>query len=169
MKVARLVMAGSRTLAEIALPRHSRLVIEVDTSSANRLFDQLVALCILASVIPAALVAIDAPLVFSLLLGHNNVVPPGAGGAASLIIIATGLYQPASLLMSFQSDRLAIRRFATVVCMAGAASLGAIIVLKPGPISLLWYFLILLTTAGIAALFLGRCRTGPSELATEAS
>ncbi|CCD95823.1 membrane hypothetical protein [Bradyrhizobium sp. ORS 375] len=164
MKVARLVMAGSRTLAEIALPQHSRLVVASDPAAANRLFHQLVALCVLASAIPAAVVALDTPLVFSLLLGHNNVVPASAGPVAALIIIATGLYQPASLLMSFQSDPVAIRRFAQIVGAAGTVSLGTIMVLKPGPVGLLWDFLALLICAGLAALVYGRSRPVPRTM-----
>lgn len=158
MKVARLVMAGSRTLAEIGLPRHSRFVVQLDVRSANRLFSQLVVLCVLASAVPAAVVAIDTPLVFSLLLGPNNIVPAGAARAISIIIVATGLYQPASMLMSFTNDYFAIRRFALVVSSISALVFGAIAIFKPDPIRLLWYFAILLVIAGTVAAVRGRCR-----------
>jgi hypothetical protein len=164
MKVARLVMAGSRTLAEIGLSRHSRLVVQMDVTSANRLFDRLVSLCVFASAIPAAIVATDTPLVFSLLLGPNNIVPGSAGIVAGVIIIATGLYQPAALLMSFANDHWAIRRFTLAVCGAGALLFAAIIIFKPGPIPLLWSFVTLLAIAGTAALILGRCRTQENGL-----
>src|SRR5882757_1365708 len=164
MKVARLVMAGSRTLAEIGLPRHSRFVVQFDAKSANRLFSQLVVLCVLASAIPAAVVAIDAPLVFSLLLGPNNIVPAGCAIVISIIIVATGLYQAASMLMSFTNDHFGIRRFALVVSSISVLVFGAIVMLKPGPIGLLWYFASLLVIAGTVAAFLGRCRKREIEL-----
>jgi O-antigen/teichoic acid export membrane protein len=158
MKVARLVMAGSRTLAEIGLPRHSRFVVQLDVRSANRLFGQLVVLCVLASAVPAAVVAINTPLVFSLLLGPNNIVPAGAAMAISIIIVATGLYQPASMLMSFTNDYFAIRRFALAVGSISVLVFGAIAIFKPEPIQLLWYFATLLVMAGTVAAVRGRCR-----------
>jgi hypothetical protein len=158
MKLARLVMAGSRTLAEIGLPRHSRFVVQLDVRSANRLFSQLVVLCVLASAVPAAVVAINTPLVFSLLLGPNNIVPPGAAMAISIIIVATGLYQPASMLLSFTNDYFAIRRFALMVSSISAFVFPAITVFKPDPIHLLWYFAILLVLAGTVAAVGGRRR-----------
>src|ERR1700733_3678732 len=158
MKLARLVMAGSRTLAEIGLPRHSRFVVQLDVRSANRLFSQLVVLCVLASAVPAAVVAINTPLVFSLLLGPNNIVPPGAAMAISIIIVATGLYHPASMLLSFTNDYFAIRRFALVVSSISAFVFPAITVFKPDPIHLLWYFATLLVLAGTVAAVGGRRR-----------
>jgi O-antigen/teichoic acid export membrane protein len=158
MKVARLVMAGSRTLAEIGLPRHSRFVVQLDVKSANRLFSQLVVLCVLASAVPAAVVAINTPLVFSLLLGPNNIVPAGAAMPISIIIVATGLYQPASMLMSFTNDYFAIRRFALAVSSISVLVFGAIAMFKPEPIQLLWYFAALLVMAGTVAAVRGRCR-----------
>jgi len=158
MKVARLVMAGSRTLAEIGLPRHSRFVVQLDVRSANRLFSQLVMLCVLASAVPAAVVAIDTPLVFSLLLGPNNIVPSGAAMAISIIIVATGLYQPASMLMSFTNDYFAIRRFAMAVSSMSVLVFGAIAIFKPDATQLLWYFATLLVAAGTVAAVRGRCR-----------
>lgn len=165
MKVARLVMAGSRTLAEIGLPRHSRLVVQSNIGSANRLFNQLIALCVLASSVPAAVVFIDGPLMFRLLLGPNNVVPANAGVVTSVIIIATGLYQPASMLMSYTNDHFAIRRFTLAVSAIAVLIFGAIVIFKSGPIQVLWDLALLLVVAGIGAAVLGRCRQRGPELA----
>ncbi len=110
------------------------------------------------------MVAIDAPLVFSLLLGPNNIVPAGCAIVISIIIVATGLYQPASMLMSFTNDHFGIRRFALVVSSISVLVFGAIVMLKPGPIELLWYFASLLVIAGTVAAFLGRCRKREIEL-----
>jgi O-antigen/teichoic acid export membrane protein len=156
MKLARLTMAGSRTLTEIGLPRHSRLVLEQDTASANRLFNQIVMLCVAASAIPAAVVMLDASFVFSLLLGPNNVVPAQAGIATGVIILATGLYQPASLLMSFANDYVAIRRFTILAGVLAALFFVAVIALKAGSLEILWIYAIVLTLSGIGAVVLGQ-------------
>jgi hypothetical protein len=96
---------------------------------------------------------INTPLVFSLPLGSNNIVPAGAAMAIRAIIVATGLYQPASILLSFTNDYFAIRRFALVLSSISVLVFGAIYIFKPDPIPLLWYFATLLVIAGTVAAF----------------
>ena len=123
MKVARLAMAGTRTLAEIFLPRISRHLIDGERVEAQRGLWRVTLLCAAATAIPAGAVLFFSPFVFDLLLGPNNVVPPEAAPAAALIIMVSGFYQPATLFLSYLNARrlvLGVAVFATVG--AGAAA-----------------------------------------------
>ena len=78
MKVCRLAMAGTRTLAEIFLPRISRQLLGGEMPQARRGLFLVIALCVAASAVPALAVMLFGQQIFDLLLGQNNVVPPAA-------------------------------------------------------------------------------------------
>ena len=124
MKVCRLAMAGSRTLAEIFLPRISRQLLAGDVARAHRGLWQVTALCVGATAIPAGAVLFFAPWLFNLLLGPNNVVPPEAAPAAALIVLVSGFYQPATFFLSYLNARrliLNVTRFACLAALVAAA------------------------------------------------
>ncbi len=101
MKVCRLAMAGTRTLAEIFLPRISRQLLAGDMPKARRGLSLVTALCVAASAVPALAVFFFGQAIFDLLLGPNNVVPAQAILAAALIVLISGFYQPATLFLSY--------------------------------------------------------------------
>ena len=140
MKVARLAMAGTRTLAEIFLPRISRHLIDGERAEAQRGLWRVTLLCAAATAIPAGAVLFFSPFVFDLLLGPNNVVPPEAAPAAALIIMVSGFYQPATLFLSYLNARrlvLGVAVFATV----GAGAAAAIMLIgRFEPTGLLWVY-----------------------------
>ena len=118
MKVCRLAMAGTRTLAEIFLPRISRQLVAGDTAGARRGLLLVTATSLAATAIPAAAVLFFSPFVFNLLLGPNNVVPAEAAPAAALIVLTSGIYQPAAFFLSYLNAKAAIRRI-TALALAG--------------------------------------------------
>jgi len=109
MKIVRLSMTGARTLAEIALPRHSRMAIEQDRHGSSRLFLLVLGLCLGATAIPALALAVAGPRVFGLLLGPNNVVPASASLVAALIVLISGLYQPVLFFLGFANAQREIK------------------------------------------------------------
>lgn len=152
MKMARITMAGARTLAEIALPRHSRLVAQARRAEARRLYTGVCLLSAAAAAVPALVVLTDGPRVFSLLLGSSDVVPAAAALPAALIVLTAGLYQPVMFFLSYGGRQdliqaLTILGFA--ILLAFAAALYA---LPPGiPETLTAFslgFLVLLAVAG---------------------
>lgn len=151
LKLGRLVLMGARTLAEVALPRHSRLMAGGDRRGASRLALTVLGLCLAGASAPAAALLARSDLVFDLLLGPNNVVPANAGPAAAAILIAMALYQPAMFLLGYADARAEVRRF-TVFAIAGVAAFaGAVSLLRLGPVATLWtYGVYLAIGAGLA-------------------
>ena len=140
MKVCRLAMAGTRTLAEIFLPRISRQLLAGEMPKARRGLALVTALCVAASAIPALAVLLFGQLIFDLLLGPNNVVPPQAIPVAALIVLISGFYQPATLFLSYLNAARLIRRVAQLAFI-GAAVFALLVVLSGAdPVALLWIY-----------------------------
>lgn len=123
MKLARIVMAGARTLAEIALSRHAAFVATGQLRKAQQLFLIVLAGCVGATIGPALAVMFAGSFVFSLLLGGNNVVPHEAMIPAAVILLASALYQPAMFFLGYSNNRRAIQRL--TLCAAGGVALFA--------------------------------------------
>ena len=156
MKVGRLAMAGTRTLAEIFLPRISRQFVLGRPAEARRGILAVTAVCVLATAIPAGAIYFFAPLVFDLLLGHNNVVPPEAATAAALVVLITGLYQPAVFFLSYLNADIAIRRLTLLALLGFLAYAAAIYLHGAEIIGSLWIygaFFAVLSAAAVWAVF----------------
>ena len=167
MKVARLAMAGTRTLAEIFLPRISRQLIDGERAEAQRGLWRVTLLCAAATAIPAGAVLFFSPLVFDLLLGPNNVVPPEAAPAAALIIMVSGFYQPATLFLSYLNARRLVLGVA-IFASAGAAVAAAIMLIgRFEAAGLLWIYAGFFAAVSGFALLQSR-RIEPWEVAREA-
>lgn len=140
MKVCRLAMAGTRTLAEIFLPRISRKLVGGETPKARRGLVLVTGLCVAASAVPAAAVLFFGQEIFHLLLGQNNVVPDAAIPVAALIVLVSGFYQPATLFLSYLDAAGLVRRVA-LFAFAGAAAFALLVVMTgAGPVALLWIY-----------------------------
>jgi O-antigen/teichoic acid export membrane protein len=156
MKLVRLVMAVSRTLAEIALPAHSQRVLEGNGQAANKLFTFTVLVCLAAAVVPAGFLIIDAPLVFKILLGPNNVVPANAGPVAAVLILAAALYQPATLLLSYTDATRLIQRF-TLAAFPGCLLFAAVIAAaRPDAIDTMWLYCAYVAVMSAVAVLFGQ-------------
>ena len=140
MKVCRLAMAGTRTLAEIFLPRISRQLLAGEMPKARRGLSLVTALCVAASAVPALAVLFFGQLIFDLLLGPNNVVPPEAVPAAALIVLISGFYQPATLFLSYLNAARLIRRVAQFAFVGAAAYALLVVFSGADPVSLLWIY-----------------------------
>lgn len=124
MKLVRITMAGARTLAEIALPRHSRLVA-LDRGAgagARRLYLGVCALSLAGAAVPALALLIDGRLIFAALLGSDGVVPAAAAVPAAGIVLVSGLYQSVVFFLSY-GDRPDVVGW---LVAAGAAALGGL-------------------------------------------
>ncbi len=154
MKVARIAMAGARTLAEIALSRHSTFVAAGRSREARGLFLLVVGACLGATFVPALVVALAGPTVFRLLLGANNVIPPAAMMPAALVIMASALYQPAVFFLGYSNQRKPVQTLA--LCAAAVLALFALgLFLVPmQPALMLGVFGLCFAGIGVLALFL---------------
>ena len=152
MKVCRLAMAGTRTLAEIFLPRISRQLVAGDTAGARRGLLLVTATSLAATAIPAAAVLFFSPFVFNLLLGPNNVVPAEAAPAAALIVLTSGIYQPAAFFLSYLNAKAAIRRI-TGLALAGVVVYAAALSFLGAQAAVsLWIYAIFFGTLSIGAV-----------------
>jgi hypothetical protein len=140
MKVGRLAMAGTRTFCEITLPRISRRLSSRDLTGVRRGLLAIIAVCLFASAVPAAMLWLYGPFVFSLLLGHNNVVPAEASAAAALIVLTTGLYQPAAFFLSYLNAGKAIRLIAWLAVAGAGFYAIALAWGGAGIVGSLWYY-----------------------------
>lgn len=147
MKLTRLTMAGSRTIAEIFLARFTRALIEGRRGDAMRAATVAGGVCVVLSLVPAVIVAFAGPLVFSLLLGQNNVVPPEASLAAAAIIAISGIYQPTALFLSYGNYEQGIRRFTLLCSVALAVFVAVVVTLMPPITQIIWIY----------AVFFGLC------------
>lgn len=140
MKLTRLTMAGSRTIAEIFLSRFTRALIEGRRRDALRAATIAGGICVVLSLVPAVIVAFAGPLVFSLLLGQNNVVPLEASLAAAAIVAISGIYQPTALFLSYGNYEQGIRRLTLLCCLALAAFVAVIVTLMPPITQIIWIY-----------------------------
>ena len=140
MKLCRLAMAGTRTLAEVFLPRISRHLLAGELHPARKGLWRVTLLCVGASAIPAVAVFFFAPQIFNLLLGPNNVVPPAAAPAAALIVLVSGFYQPATIFLSFLNARRLILKVAQFACVGAAVCASVMILGHWQPAQLLWIY-----------------------------
>lgn len=140
MKVCRLAMAGTRTLAEIFLPRISRQLVGGKMPAARRGLTLVIGLCVAASAVPAAAVLLFGPAIFDLLLGPNNLVPASATPVAALIVLISGFYQPATLFLSYLNATALVRRVAGFAFAGAAAFAMLATVTAAGPVLLLWLY-----------------------------
>ncbi len=157
MKIARLAMTGSRTLAEIALPRYSRMVIEQDRVGSKRLFFIVLGVCLAATAIPSLALVFAGQRIFALLLGHNNVVPSSAGLVAGIIVLISGLYQPVLFFLGFANARREIQNLTIASIIGFAIFAAAVVGLKLTMMEMLWAYAIYFAGASIgASLMLNR-------------
>lgn len=140
MKVCRLAMAGTRTLAEIFLPRISRALLGGEMPKARRGLFLVTTLCVAASAVPAVAVLFFGDAIFDLLLGQNNVVPPAAIPVAALIVLISGFYQPATLFLSYLNAARLIRRVALFAFAGAAVYVLLVVVSGAEPVTLLWIY-----------------------------
>jgi len=140
MKVCRLAMAGTRTLAEIFLPRISRQLLAGDMPKARRGLSLVIGLCVAASAVPALAVLFFGQAIFDLLLGQNNVVPPEAAPVAATIVLISGFYQPATLFLSYLNAARLIRRVAQFAFAGAAVYVLLVWMTGAEPVALLWIY-----------------------------
>jgi O-antigen/teichoic acid export membrane protein len=152
MKVCRLAMAATRTLAEIFLPRISRQLLAGEMPKARRGLSLVTGLCVAASAVPALAVLFFGQQIFDILLGPNNVVPPQAIPVAALIVLISGFYQPATLFLSYLNAARLIRRVAQFA-FAGAAVYTLLVVLNGAePVALLWIYAVFFAAVSFVSI-----------------
>ncbi len=154
LKLLRMTVSVTRNLSEIALPRVSHAIFSGRPAQAR-----LPALAVLvsgggAAAVIAAAVAFREQLTFSLLLGPNNTVPPGAGLPAAVAILSGAAFAVGSHLVGHTGHPRAIRRLMAVAVAATIAFAGYAFIFHPGVVQGLWAFALSFAIVGATALAL---------------
>ncbi len=152
MKLMRIVLAVTRNLCEMALPKLSRDIVGGRTWPALRLAAAMLGICTLGGAMLAGGVLLREQQVFSLLLGPNNVVPPGAGGPVAVAMLTGVGFQVGSMIVGFFAQRQIVRGFSVLVMLSCAALASAVFVLKPAPLQALWFLALSLAASACVAL-----------------
>lgn len=154
LKLLRMTVLVTRNLSEIALPRVSHAIFSHQPQNAR-----LPALAALlagggASAVVAGAVAFRQEWTFNLLLGHNNVVPPGAGWPAALAILSGAAFAVGSHLVGHSGHPRAIRSL-MLVAMASTAVFALYALLsRLSVVQGIWAFALSFGVVGVAALVL---------------
>ena len=154
LKLLRMTVLVTRNLSEIALPRVSHAIFSHQPHKAR-----LPAAAALlagggASAVVAAAVAFQQQRTFDLLLGHNNVVPPGAGWPAAVAILSGAAFAVGAHLVGHSGHPRAIRRLMWTAVVSTAAFALYALVSHPSVVVGMWAFAISFGVVGVAALAL---------------
>lgn len=127
MKLTRLAMTVARNLSESALPRLSRMFFSGDRAALGRLLGLLFGVCIAEGLAIAAILILAGPFVFRLLLGPNDVIPPGTQYVAACVVLTGCVYQPATYFLAFNGARDLIQRMTLVAAFGLAVFSGLVL------------------------------------------
>lgn len=108
LKLLRMVLAVTRNLAEIALPRVSRALLLGDIGSGRLPAMLAIAGGLSAALVTAIAVTVWERLSFGILLGPNNVVPHGAGEPAAVMMFAGVAVAAAGHFIGHTGDRRSV-------------------------------------------------------------
>jgi len=126
MKVARLSITGTRAFVETQLPKLSQLLIVGAIGAVERLALRLLLICFMGAALLAASVVFKGALLFSLLLGPNNLITADLLLPAAVIILITSIYQPIAVMLSYGEFPRTIARF-SLLCASGFLIFGLVV------------------------------------------
>jgi O-antigen/teichoic acid export membrane protein len=126
MKVARLSITGTRAFVETQLPKLSQLLIIGAIGAVESLALRLVVICFMGAALLAVFVVFKGSLLFSLLLGPNNLITPDLLAPAAAIILVTSIYQPIVVMLSYGEFPRTIAKF-SLLCASGFLIFGLVV------------------------------------------
>ena len=152
LKLMRMVVAISRNLAEIALPRVSRAIMAGNTKVAQApAVLALVGGGLVALVIAVAVGGWER-FSFGLLLGPNNVVPHGAGLPTGLAMLAGVAVATGGHFIGHTGDRRSIPILSTVAVLAVGSVAAFTLIARPDIVHALWAASVGMTVIAVAAI-----------------
>jgi O-antigen/teichoic acid export membrane protein len=157
MKVVRIALVVGRIFSEVILPRQADAQIEGDRTRSKRLLGWAVAATLAGNGVLAAIFALAGPYLFHLLLGPNDVMPPGAALITAALVLLTVPYQPAVLLLSYSGLATPVRWMTAAALVGVAGFVGFLALGQPALMPALWAYVALfgLVAAVTGALALG--------------
>lgn len=138
MKLLRVGLTLTRNFSEIALPSVSRAVLEKRGAAASRAVLAVLAVSALPVLLLAALMVVREHWLFSFLLGHNDVMPKGAGLTFAVALVAGVGFQAGSHLVGHVGRPKDIRLFTLASAISFAGVAGYILIVRPALPQALW-------------------------------
>ncbi len=152
LKLLRIVVSVTRNMSEIALPRVSRALLVGETHRAR--LPVMVALAGggAAALACAVAVTLFSQLSFSILLGHNNVMPPGAGWPTAVVLLAGVGVALGGHIIGFSGDRRSIPALLGVSFVAMTGFAAYVLLAHASIMQSLWAVAITLSLISLVAL-----------------
>jgi len=138
LKLLRMVLAVTRNLAEIALPRVSRALLLGDIRSGRLSAFLAIGGGLGAAAVTAVAVTVWERLSFGLLLGPNNVVPVGAGEPAAVTMLAGVAIAAAGHFIGHTGDRRSIPILVTASITSVIGFAGYVLITQATILEALW-------------------------------
>ncbi len=153
MKLLRVGLTVTRNFSEIALPSVSRAVLEKRGAEAGRAVAAVLGLSAVPVAILAGVLVLRERWLFSALLGHNDVMPPGSGPAFALALLAGVGFQAGSHLVGHVGRAREVRLFTLCGAISFAGLSAFIFLAKPGLLGALWAVAIGVAVTALAGLW----------------
>jgi hypothetical protein len=154
MKVVRIIVAVTRNLCEIVLPRVSRAVFNGQGSRARLEVIGVLTLGLSGAAVVSAATYFFQDRTFGFLLGPNNTVPEGAGAPIAVATLSAVTFATAGYLLGHSSCTARIRTFMRVAVLTTTFSSALTVCGAFSVKSALWCFAAALTFISGAGLLL---------------
>ena len=153
LKLVRIVLSVARILSEVVLAQISRAMMTGEQARARRLTSLALLLTTLAALPMTALLAWQGELIFTLLLGPNNVVPAGAGVPVAIAVMVAAGFQVGSFFISHLGRKQEIRFFTLTSIGLSLLYAGWVMLAGPSLVGALWGLAVTFAVITLGCLF----------------
>ena len=152
MKLLRVGLTVTRNFSEIALPSVSRAVLERRPGAAARSVAAVLGLSALPVLLLAGTLLLHEHWLFSTLLSRNDVMPPGAGAAFALALVAGVGFQAGSHLVGHVGRAREVRLFTLCAAVSFAGLCAFVLGGRPPLPPAIWAVALAVTVTALAGV-----------------
>lgn len=162
MKALRLVLGVTRNVCEVIMSRLSKEIVAGRQRASFLLAGGALGVSVSGALVVAIGVMLFEKPLFDILLGHNNVVPAGAGGPLALAMLAGAIFQVGSMIIGLFARRRLATGFTIATSLVSGLLALAIFVFDASPMTSIWWFAVSLAGSSVVsmAVMLGTLRGG---------
>jgi O-antigen/teichoic acid export membrane protein len=154
LKLSRVGLTVTRNISEILLPRQSRARSDGDRRNSLRYFVAALGGALVVNAGLALCLALFGDLVFRLMLGPNNVLPPYAGLPTAVVQIAATVYGASSFFLAMTGHDRQIMLLTVAAALGMAGFTAAIVLIHPAILMMLWAYATFLGAIAAASIIL---------------
>ncbi|HEY2659661.1 MAG TPA: hypothetical protein VGI79_08065 [Caulobacteraceae bacterium] len=153
MKLLRVGLTVTRNFSEIALPSVSRAVLEKRGGAAARAVGAVLVLSALPVALLAAVLVLREHWLFQALLARNDVMPPGAGPAFAVALLAGVGFQAGSHLVGYVGRARDVRLFTLAAAVSFVGLAAYLRLANPPLLAAVWAVAIGVVVTAVAGLW----------------